>query len=764
MLEVDQTTVVPEDLSDRPVGEAGEALLPLHLHPYRDFARMRCVYPVCLHRAEEALRMEPLAALLDAVPVSTLAETDDAEQLRRALLKVEVAIREGASEEAPLGALWDEAVGQVLVATRAERRERLGALLEQARQALPKEATVVALSPAVAERFMWEIAAEHGRRLAARMGRDLQELTVRAEQLLALDDHARNADSASLETALAVGSNGELDVLAFADLIGKAALHNPLPEHRRTRVLRALKVIRGLEHVLAGEIPEAGLWAIEVATTVEAARARAEERLAVLADFFAAVHTAALEVDHRYRDEQHDAFFGSYELSAFERELCPPVLLRLEADAAVPSVRAELLDLLGSELPVKALVTLDRLYDESLRGAPWSASFATMTTALHHPYVAQVALSEVERLWAALSEGISFSGPALFCVFTGSGIDGPHVHAFLRSAAAVEGRAFPVFEYAPSRSREPGERWCLDGNPQPEQAWRVEAVTYGAGEHETTEDLPFTLADFLACDGRLASHFGPVLAGRHIEAMVPLDQYLSLPPAESRGRVPFILAAEGDGEPVRLIVSTAVVEATRRAATAWRSLQEAAGINSVHARRALEGERERLEAEKQQAIDEIRRAHDATLEESTGKVAERVVATIAARLLNLTAAPAEAPALRAAPAPRPAAPSPGAVPAAAVEPPEVEPEPEEEEPLALDEPYIETPRCTSCNECTNINGRMFAYDGNKQAYIADTSAGTYREMVLAAEKCPVDIIHPGKPWNPAEAGLDELMKRAGPYL
>ena len=76
-----------------------------------------------------------------------------------------------------------------------------------------------------------------------------------------------------------------------------------------------------------------------------------------------------------------------------------------------------------------------------------------------------------------------------------------------------------------------------------------------------------------------------------------------------------------------------------------------------------------------------------------------------------------------------------------------------------DDPYIETPRCTSCNECTQINDKMFAYDANKQAYIANADAGTYRQLVEAAENCQVSIIHPGKPRNPDEPGLDELIRR-----
>ena len=59
---------------------------------------------------------------------------------------------------------------------------------------------------------------------------------------------------------------------------------------------------------------------------------------------------------------------------------------------------------------------------------------------------------------------------------------------------------------------------------------------------------------------------------------------------------------------------------------------------------------------------------------------------------------------------------------------------------------------------------MFKYNENKQAYVADLEAGTYREMVEAAEVCKLAIIHPGKPWNPNEQNLEELMKRAEPFL
>ena len=62
-----------------------------------------------------------------------------------------------------------------------------------------------------------------------------------------------------------------------------------------------------------------------------------------------------------------------------------------------------------------------------------------------------------------------------------------------------------------------------------------------------------------------------------------------------------------------------------------------------------------------------------------------------------------------------------------------------------------------------MNGKMFAYNDKKQAYIKDAKAGTFQQLVLAAEKCPVAIIHPGTPLNPKEKNVEKWIKRAEPF-
>ncbi|MCA9672926.1 MAG: ferredoxin, partial [Myxococcales bacterium] len=121
-----------------------------------------------------------------------------------------------------------------------------------------------------------------------------------------------------------------------------------------------------------------------------------------------------------------------------------------------------------------------------------------------------------------------------------------------------------------------------------------------------------------------------------------------------------------------------------------------------------------------------------------------------------------------APAAAPAAPAPAAdttsagsgngVPAAAAVADD-----DEDDDGGFDEPWVDSMLCTTCNDCTNLNPLLFAYNDNKQAFIKDPKAGTFAQLVTAAEACPARCIHPGKPLDADEPGLDELIERARPF-
>jgi pyruvate-ferredoxin/flavodoxin oxidoreductase len=77
--------------------------------------------------------------------------------------------------------------------------------------------------------------------------------------------------------------------------------------------------------------------------------------------------------------------------------------------------------------------------------------------------------------------------------------------------------------------------------------------------------------------------------------------------------------------------------------------------------------------------------------------------------------------------------------------------------------WIDSARCSSCDECVRRNPRMFVYDADKRAVLGDVRAGSYRELVEAAEHCKMAVIHPGEPWDANEPELSDLRQRAAVF-
>jgi hypothetical protein len=381
-------------------------------------------------------------------------------------------------------------------------------------------------------------------------------------------------------------------------------------------------------------------------------------------------------------------------------------------------------------MPIKVAVQVSDILEEpALREghlefiAP-AAQIGRMAMGLGNVYVLQSSNSHLYRARHGIFAGLAYAGPALFSVFSGSPRGAGTLPPYLLAAAAMESRAFPAFTYDPSAGADWAARFALDGNPQPEADWPVHPFSYEDEAHQSmTEPMAFTFVDFVACDPRYANHFAVVPRTEWNGSMVPVDSRLGGAPATA-GKVPYLQMANEDHLLRRALIDDKLLIAAQRCRETWHSLQELAGIRSSQVTRALARERKVWDEEKQREIEALKRE---------------------ARPVSPAAPAAPAAAMPAAPAAKPAA---------------AEAEPEK----PSDDPYIETPRCTTCNECTNLNNRMFAYDANKQAYIADINAGTYRELVEAAESCQVSIIHPGKPRNPNEPGIAELLKRAEPFL
>jgi len=87
---------------------------------------------------------------------------------------------------------------------------------------------------------------------------------------------------------------------------------------------------------------------------------------------------------------------------------------------------------------------------------------------------------------------------------------------------------------------------------------------------------------------------------------------------------------------------------------------------------------------------------------------------------------------------------------------------EEEEDLGLTA-WIDEETCTACDDCMKVNAKLFVYNENKKAVITDPGLGSYKDLVVAAERCPSGSIHPGSPINKNEKDLAKWEERAEPF-
>jgi len=345
----------------------------------------------------------------------------------------------------------------------------------------------------------------------------------------------------------------------------------------------------------------------------------------------------------------------------------------------------------------------------------------------------------------------------------------------MRSAVAGDTRALPSFRYDPDTGNDWADRFSAHANEQCEADWPKSEINIEKEGVSETCEIVVTAADFLACDQRFGNEFLPISQGSDDDALVPVEEYLDHSADARLNKVPFILSADHEGNLFHTVLSARAAQAVDAVRTKWRMIQEWSGEKSSVAERQVASAKKEFSDAHNIDLEDAKQELQDKFNVSTESVARQVVKNIASGLLGLGPMPEgfvpTGAAIRSAARSEIGAPIESGSSSSAPAPSEVAPEEEttavdeEDDDLSvsLDEAYIDTPLCTTCNECTDLNGVLFAYNDNKQAYIKDIRAGSYRELVLGAEKCPVKIIHPGKPLNPDEPDVEEWIKRAEPF-
>ena len=743
-MEADLQAHVTFFLTGKRSGDRLDAVDGLHLRPalfagYRDLTKLRYDFPVVLLRDPDAF-VQSLSGLFDDI-LSQVAKGDDGERIRKHVLGLEQDIRALVSGGARglLSSLWDKAAGPLAAAD-----ELVADSLSRTRTVLKMDGEVLDCDGAIPVRLLDHTWNSVQQKKARKFGTDITRLILKLSDILKADFLNSDAgrSTANLSASVGTGYADAFDFAAMSRILTRSTPTATLPRRRRARVERLLSVLQAQQFFPPQEDRGTGggaakPYAFAFESCGSALKAY-RERLPKAIELARTIAMAELEIKGEYSESRHDPIFDAFGENGLDpRELAqfPDYLVCVKAEKMQAAESEKLMEILSAGLPMKILVQTDDILespvgDGHLAFGLRSRQLASVAMGLNDVFVLQSSSSNLVQFRDRIRRGFDYSGPALFSVFSGSPEKAGGLSPYLSAAAAMESRAFPAFTYDPSAGPDWASRFSLSDNPQPEIDWPLQDFAYEDEQHQrVSENLAFTLIDFVACDPRYAGHFAKVPRANWNGSMIPVDESLA---KETRGvpeKVPCLNMVDKDNVLQKVIVDDRLIREARRCRAMWHSLQELGGINNSHAQRLLAKEKKAWE--------------------------ERMLQEAAVRA-PAPAAVATAPAA-AATAAAPAAAAPTAVPAAApAAPAAAEAEPEK----SPDEAYIETPRCSTCNECTTVNNRMFAYNENQQAYIADINAGTYAQLVEAAESCQVAIIHPGKPRNPKEPGLEELLKRA----
>ncbi len=469
-----------------------------------------------------------------------------------------------------------------------------------------------------------------------------------------------------------------------------------------------------------------------------------EGHMAKMADGFRAIRMAELELSGQYDPKEHDDFFTYFNWQAFtdeEWELCPPVIV-VGGDGAMYDIGFQNLSrALMSGKPVKVLVLDTQVYsntggqactsgflgqisDMAQFGKVWQGKpeirkeIGLIGMAHRTTYVMQGTIHHAGHLIEGFIKGVKARRPALFNIYSacqpehGIGDDmGDH-----QAKLAVESRAYPLFKYDPDAGKTPAECFDLDGNPAMDEVWPTYTLKYLEGERPKTMELPLTFADFAVTEVRFRKHFRAAPPDTWNDNMVLLSDFLDMDPEDREGLYPFIWTVDPKGHLSRLLVAQAIVQSCEDRRDFWIMLKALAGVDLT----AISRE----DIENEVRADVVGKLAQGLMQMVTGSSAEAAAVTLASP---------------------PATADNGAAPAATGD---------------YMAPWIDTDQCTACDECVQINPRIFKYNAAGKAEIVDPHGGPYADLVKAAEKCTAMVIHPGLPADMSEKGIEKLIARA----
>ncbi|MCK5830536.1 MAG: 2-oxoacid:acceptor oxidoreductase family protein [Methylococcales bacterium] len=477
-----------------------------------------------------------------------------------------------------------------------------------------------------------------------------------------------------------------------------------------------------------------------------------EGHMVKMAEGFKAIRTAELEIKSKYDHAEHDTFFAHFDWRQFTEEeylLCPPLVTLNSEGTSFNSGLQNLSTSLTSGFPIKILV-LDNQPSQnadSLRKELGLIAMAHRTAFVH-----QGSISNTTHLLEGYIDGLNYRGPALWSIYASSQPENGIANNSLtmQSRLAVESRAYPLITFNPRRGKSWEECISLIGNPDIDQDWITYSLDYtDEYGNKFSMDVPLTYADWALTESTLSHHFKPIPADAGSDSMVLLSEFIEMEGRQLTDNIPFIWAVHPHtNHLLKVVVSTTLVKATQEQKEFWHTLKGLSGDS-------------RIEVDTQAIADQAKSEMAQTITEGLMSMVGGDAGALSRILADVPTVSAKT------------ITTPETKPAPIVKEPKAEPKPEKKPKIEIEskkvsetaapahEPvWIETPDCTTCDECVDIAPAIFQYNEEKKAIVIDPTKGTFEDIVRSAEKCTAVIIHPGTPWNPDEPNLEQLIKRA----
>lgn len=777
--------------------EIGDDLLPALLDVYRGRTGIRYDYPLYLRSAEsesDAPLAEPLSEFLARSIASFAPTAESARMLKDNLPRLERYI------DKRLMGLIDPRdarplIAEATVAVQKEvdlvgpNRDTLQKDLDKLLETVETGGQLLGYGPYVAIHLLKLAVHNHTHVQRKQFLAQVKERIRGLDQLLSVEKQKSTLSREPEKVQKKVGTASMyFDSKALSGALGQKTQGSvSMDSARLSRIKKTLALLEGydadseyIRFLAEQDSPwlAAGLTVDALVSSEPCVEAKKlyEKESDRLGKVFAAFRIAKLEIEGKYEPTVHDSWFENFDWEAFSAQellLIPTIVALVSSGHIANEGMPPLSRLLSSRKPIQVLCWVQAISDPG--AATGEIALQNIRTELAYlglgqrqANVVQSSASRHDQLTQGFCASLGNSRASLYLVSTETDIsDNAPLGSWMMASSAIESRAHPFFQVIRGIESEAEDELSITGNSQPENDWSVNTFSCQNEQGQAVEmELAFTFADYCLLSEALRDHFRMVEPGCESEDLVSVNEYLDSNIEKPERAIPYVLAVDGTGLLHKVVVSRALIMACRDRQNYWRSLQAQCGIHNKYVEQAREEVREEEQASGKQERDQLVSKYEAELERVRQEATRDVMGKLANVLVGLdtaalSASGATAPA-QAKTAPAPAEQTPDKAEPASAEVAAAE-EPEAEDEVSFNDPWIDSILCTSCDDCMTINKMLFSYNDDKQAQITDPGKGTYADLVKAAEACPARCIHPGKPLNPDEPGLEELIQRAEAY-